>query len=261
MTDIWKPDTFFVNGRKSKLHKITVPNRFSRLTPDGTVSYSQRLTISANCPMGLFKFPLDSQVCPLQISSYGYPGEELVYKWKTKALGFAKIQMAQFLYMRFEHGVNLNITNRKLEAGRRVDSVAFVHFFVERQTGYFLLQVRRKTCSFSLSFQLFLPFNIKIYAPLLLIVFCSWVGFWIVKTDVPGRAGLGITTVLSIAKIGFVGGAGKPQVPYAPAMDTFVIICFVFVFASLIEVRIVWGCHGLLVKCTIKFIFYEYSSM
>ncbi len=81
-------------------------------------------------------------------------------------------------------------------------------------------------------------------------------GFWIVKTDVPGRAGLGITTVLSIAKIGFVGGAGKPQVPYATAMDTFVIICFVFVFASLIEVRIVWGCHGLLVKNTIKFIFY-----
>ena len=24
---IWKPDTIFVNGKKSKLHKITVPNR------------------------------------------------------------------------------------------------------------------------------------------------------------------------------------------------------------------------------------------
>ncbi len=56
------PDTFFVNGGKSKLHKITVPNRFSRLQPDGTVGYSQRLTVHAMCAMGLFKFPLDSQV-------------------------------------------------------------------------------------------------------------------------------------------------------------------------------------------------------
>ena len=44
---IWKPDTFFVNGKKSKMHKITVPNKFLRISPDGQVSYSQRLTIHA----------------------------------------------------------------------------------------------------------------------------------------------------------------------------------------------------------------------
>ena len=31
--------------------------------PDGTVSYSQRLTLKADCPMQLQKFPFDSQVC------------------------------------------------------------------------------------------------------------------------------------------------------------------------------------------------------
>ncbi len=77
----------------------------------------------------------------------------------------------------------------------------------------------------------------QIYFPLLLMVFCSWVSFWIVKTDAPGRAALGITTVLSVAKLGFVGGFAKPEVPYATAIDTFVIICFVWVFASLIEVK------------------------
>ena len=29
--------------------------------PDGTVSYSQRLTLKADCPMQLQKFPFDSQ--------------------------------------------------------------------------------------------------------------------------------------------------------------------------------------------------------
>ena len=29
LAKIWVPDTFFVNGKKSFLHKITVPNRFA----------------------------------------------------------------------------------------------------------------------------------------------------------------------------------------------------------------------------------------
>ena len=41
LAKIWVPDTFFVNGKKSFLHKITVPNRFIRVFPDGMVSYSQ----------------------------------------------------------------------------------------------------------------------------------------------------------------------------------------------------------------------------
>ena len=38
---IWVPDTFIVNGKKSYLHKVTVPNRFIRISPNGRVSYSQ----------------------------------------------------------------------------------------------------------------------------------------------------------------------------------------------------------------------------
>lgn len=235
LTDIWKPDTVFVNGMTSKLHRITVPNRFSRLTPDGTISYSQRLTVHAGCAMDLVKFPLDSQVCPLLIGSFGYPAAEIQFQWQDpvgspikkiilatfffylshQPVEIGDIQMSQFLYIKSSNGVETKVSNRKLEAGLRNDSIAYLHLYFERQTGYFILQI---------------------YTPLLLMVFCSWVAFWIVRTDVPSRCGLGVTTVLSVAKIGFVGGAGKPQVPYATALDTFVIICFLSVFASLIEV-------------------------
>ena len=68
LAKIWVPDTYFVNGMKSYLHKITVPNRFVRISPDGKVSYSQRLTLWATCPMNLRKFPLDSQVIFLHFS-------------------------------------------------------------------------------------------------------------------------------------------------------------------------------------------------
>ena len=39
------------------------------------------------------------------------------------------------------------------------------------------------------------------FFPLFLIVACSWVAFFIVKTDVPARCGLGVTTVLSITTL------------------------------------------------------------
>ena len=45
---------------------------------------------------------------------------------------------------------------------------------------------------------------------------------------------VGVTTVLTVTKLGFLP-SGKPVVPYATAMDVFVIICFFSVFASLIE--------------------------
>ena len=45
---------------------------------------------------------------------------------------------------------------------------------------------------------------------------------------------LGATSVLSIVNIGF-GGKSRPHVGYATALDTFIILCFIAVFAALIE--------------------------
>jgi gamma-aminobutyric acid receptor subunit alpha len=51
---VWKPDTYFVNGKKSYLHKITVPNRLLRLKSDGTMLYSQRLTVKVGVNRMIF---------------------------------------------------------------------------------------------------------------------------------------------------------------------------------------------------------------
>jgi hypothetical protein len=62
--------------------------------------------------------------------------------------------MAQFILKRYAFDVTTNITNRKIAAGFRNDSIAYLNFFLERQTGYFILQY---------------------YTPLTVIVMCSWV--------------------------------------------------------------------------------------
>lgn len=42
LAKIWKPDTYFYNGKQSYLHTITTPNKFVRLHQDGRVLYSSR---------------------------------------------------------------------------------------------------------------------------------------------------------------------------------------------------------------------------
>jgi len=39
---IWKPDTYFLNGKDSYLHTITEPNKLLRINPNGTILYSMR---------------------------------------------------------------------------------------------------------------------------------------------------------------------------------------------------------------------------
>lgn len=69
---IWKPDTYFYNGKQSYLHTITTPNKFVRIYQNGRVLYSSRLTIKAGCPMNLADFPMDIQKCPLKFGSCEY---------------------------------------------------------------------------------------------------------------------------------------------------------------------------------------------
>lgn len=43
---LWVPDTYFLNDKKSFVHGVTVKNRMIRLHPDGTVLYGLRSVLS-----------------------------------------------------------------------------------------------------------------------------------------------------------------------------------------------------------------------
>ncbi|XP_036378934.1 gamma-aminobutyric acid receptor subunit alpha-6 isoform X2 [Megalops cyprinoides] len=86
VSKIWTPDTFFRNGKRSISHNMTTPNKLFRIMQNGTVLYTMRLTINAECPMRLMNFPMDGHACPLKFGSYAYPISEIVYTWKKGPL-------------------------------------------------------------------------------------------------------------------------------------------------------------------------------
>ncbi|KAM7354745.1 gamma-aminobutyric acid type A receptor subunit Grd isoform 2-T3 [Cochliomyia hominivorax] len=96
---IWKPDTYFYNGKQSYLHTITTPNKFVRIYQNGRVLYSSRLTIKAGCPMNLEDFPMDIQKCPLKFGSFGYTTADVIYRWNNErpAVAIAEdMKLSQF---------------------------------------------------------------------------------------------------------------------------------------------------------------------
>ncbi|XP_020297630.1 gamma-aminobutyric acid receptor subunit beta isoform X11 [Pseudomyrmex gracilis] len=79
--NIWVPDTFFVNEKQSYFHIATTSNEFIRIHHSGSITRSIRLTITASCPMNLQYFPMDRQLCHIEIESFGYTMRDIRYKW------------------------------------------------------------------------------------------------------------------------------------------------------------------------------------
>ncbi|CAL1280786.1 unnamed protein product [Larinioides sclopetarius] len=224
---IWKPDTYFHNGKGSYLHTITLPNKLLRIFQDGQVLYSMRLTIKATCPMLLQNFPMDKQSCPLVFGSYGYTVDHLRYQWES---GDA-VSLNEGLVLSQYDLIDFPMKNATISANSGMFSVLQVNFNLRRHMGYFLIQV---------------------YVPCILIVVLSWVSFWINREATADRVGLGnflievgkvsnvcsfpgITTVLTLSTFGLDTKTDLPKVSYPTALDWFVIMCFTFVIATLLE--------------------------
>ncbi|XP_072352809.1 gamma-aminobutyric acid receptor subunit beta-1-like isoform X2 [Scyliorhinus torazame] len=102
---LWVPDTYFINDKKSFVHGVTVKNRMIRLHPDGTVLYSLRITTTAACMMDLRRYPLDEQNCTLEIESYGYTTDDIEFQWtggNYAVTGVEKIELPQFSIVEYK---------------------------------------------------------------------------------------------------------------------------------------------------------------
>nr|XP_057919656.1 gamma-aminobutyric acid receptor subunit alpha-4 isoform X2 [Doryrhamphus excisus] len=213
VTKVWTPDTFFRNGKKSVAHNMTAPNKLFRIMKNGTILYTMRLTISAECPMKLVDFPMDGHACPLKFGSYAYPKTEMIYTWTKGPEHSVEVPPESSSLVQYDLiGQTVSSETIKSITGEYV--VMTVYFHLKRKMGYFMIQT---------------------YIPCIMTVILSQVSFWINKESVPARTVFGITTVLTMTTLSISARHSLPKVSYATAMDWFIAVCFAFVFSALIE--------------------------
>uniref|UniRef100_G3TVH0 Gamma-aminobutyric acid type A receptor subunit alpha6 n=1 Tax=Loxodonta africana TaxID=9785 RepID=G3TVH0_LOXAF len=213
VSKIWTPDTFFRNGKKSIAHNMTTPNKLFRIMQNGTILYTMRLTINADCPMRLVNFPMDGHACPLKFGSYAYPKSEIIYTWKKGPLYSVEVPEESSSLLQYDL-IGQTVSSETIQSNTGEYVIMTVYFHLQRKMGYFMIQI---------------------YTPCIMTVILSQVSFWINKESVPARTVFGITTVLTMTTLSISARHSLPKVSYATAMDWFIAVCFAFVFSALIE--------------------------
>ncbi|XP_007905471.1 gamma-aminobutyric acid receptor subunit delta isoform X1 [Callorhinchus milii] len=209
---LWLPDTFIVNAKSAWFHDVTVENKLIRLQPDGVILYSIRITSTVACDMDLTKYPMDEQECMFDLESYAYSAEDIVYHWsdnQDQIHGLDNIQLAQFTITNYHFVTEM----MNFKSAGRFPRLS-LRFQLRRNRGVYIMQS---------------------YMPSILLVAMSWVSFWISQSAVPARVSLGITTVLTMTTLMVSARSSLPRASAIKALDVYFWICYVFVFAALVE--------------------------
>jgi len=209
MKSIWVPDTFFVNEKKSYDHQATTDNQFLRIMYTGNILRSVRITVKASCPLDLQCFPMDSQMCTLEIESFGYTMSDIRFRWED---GENSVQMSPDVSLpEFKVlGHRQRIIEASLSSGnysRLLGDVVFV-----RGVG---------------------PYVIQVYLPLGLMVMMSWLALWL--REVTARVGLCMISILTVIIIIISIHSSLPRISYFTAIDVYFYVCFLSIFAILME--------------------------
>lgn len=208
----WIPNIEFIN----KLDDIIIDKSVLTIFDDGLVVYRKRFNCHFHSKMDLTKFPFDTQTFVINFESFLYKNHELTFvnpnlfydksfsdidpEWKVKE------QYAEIKVMKYKGGF-FEDTNNKEDIYSRTSFV----FKFKRKAGYYLWQV------------LF---------PLFLIVFSSWVIFWIKSyTD---QLNIGFTLLLTVVAFNFFSNSLLPKLPYNTFLESVIILSYISITSSII---------------------------
>ncbi len=213
MEKVWRPDVFFRNEIESRWHDVTVSNKLMRVKPSGEVWYVVKVSATLSCPMSLQNYPFDSQECPILFESYGYTMDVLYLTWLKSAVDVdPDVQLPQF---------TLRDTDF-LDCSQNYTAGWFpclkINFILDREVGYFASQV---------------------FFPSVLLVALSWLAFWLGRDTPTARVLVGLLVMTSLTMVSNSSNDALPEVSYTKAIDVWFAICFLFVFAVLLEVAAV----------------------
>ncbi|XP_015762468.1 PREDICTED: gamma-aminobutyric acid receptor subunit beta-2-like [Acropora digitifera] len=212
---IWTPDTYFWNVKHAKYHRVTRENMRVRISADGEIYFSTRISVVAHCDMDLHMYPMDTQTCELRIESYAHTMDDVDYKWRSgnnKGIEIVSSKMAQFDLLRYETFNDASINSKGSFAKLRAE------FKFRRRLDYHISSV---------------------YLPEVILVVLSWCTFFITPSAVPARVSLSITTILTTILLSSTVNSEIPKVSYLKSIDFFMLTSFGFIFSALVEYIIV----------------------
>jgi gamma-aminobutyric acid receptor subunit beta len=203
--EVWVPRVLIVNDRGLTNQLPLVVD----VDDAGNVELRSRLTGELAGDLQFQEFPFDVQRLPIDVVSYQYSAEELRFAADSTISGDDggfSIEGWRVRILEPEFG-EYAVQGTELVRPR-------LTFFLEaeRVTEYYLLTM---------------------FVPMSLIIFMSWMVFWLQPEIVPSRIALSTGAIFSMIAFGFTIRLSLPQVSYMTRADMFVLGCTMLVFLAL----------------------------
>ncbi|KAI6241941.1 Glycine receptor subunit beta-type 4 [Aphelenchoides fujianensis] len=207
-------------------HPILITHQFVErmmmiVYPDGLVFKSLRTVVTLSCMMDLQFYPADQQSCPLTIQSYAYIENLMNLSWHVDP---------PFYPIASNEALKLN--------DMEIKEIKY-----ERCSGpYTMLRgVGNWSCirAFIVMKRLMLYHIVQTFIPSAMLVFISWISFWLPPRASPARISLVVTSLLTLTTQSNGARQDLPQVSYLSALDIWQFVCQALIFAVLLEYSVV----------------------
>ncbi|XP_023330045.1 glycine receptor subunit alpha-4 [Eurytemora carolleeae] len=212
-SSIWIPDIFVDLAKDMRTPTFFMKPASLRVYSDSLIRYSARINFDVACNMDFRYYPVDDQTCEVKFESFGLQSNQIVFNWIPDSMN-----------------VNYNITlSQFLFKVRAIDSYATDYYDLKypglklqihltRQIGYHLVQT---------------------YIPSTVFLVLAWMGLFIPKEIIPGRVGMGMTTILTQTSMFSATRQHVPKVSYITWLDVWMLVCMIFVFSTMVEFIVV----------------------
>ncbi len=211
LSKIWHPRLQIVNRQRLQ---STFPDEV-RISPEGEVTYTQRVWGNFSQPLVLNDFPFDHQLLRIDLVAAGYRDHQVVL---TDDPGDPSV-VGDSLSISDWTVAGWEGSSKSLALTKGSPKLPAFRFSVEvqRNYGYYLVNV---------------------IIPLVMIIFMSWVVFWIKPGNSGPRISVSVTAMLTLVAYRFAVGASLPKISYLTRMDWFILGSSLLVFVALLEVVI-----------------------
>ncbi|KAI1298773.1 Glutamate-gated chloride channel alpha [Halotydeus destructor] len=200
---LWLPNVFFKDTQSSSTMS-GVFNPVSEITVDAAmaIQFRSRMTLKFSCPMDLFRYPQDNQVCHFDMLPSEFQVQLVWGKFELKPQRFPKF----YLYSHYSE----NCTHLDDYLDRSCIRGSIKLF---RKLGHYV---------------------IRVYAPSFLMTITCFLGFWIPILGWPARVAIVVTPMLSIITMQ-VAVYNDIGISYIVGLHIWMAFCELFAFLSILE--------------------------
>jgi hypothetical protein len=209
--EIWTPRIILSNEQRTWR---TMPEIYE-VSPNGEVTYTQRIWGSFSQQLVLRDFPFDTQQFEITFVStrFGQSEVKLVSDPNFSTVISDRLSVPSWRLL----STSIDLSPYKIVAEEAGQPAFTFSFTAQRIANYYL---------------------IFMVLPLVLILGMSWIVFWIDATEMSLRFGLASTSMLTLIAYRFAMASELPNISYLTRMDIFMVGSTVLVFLALLAVAI-----------------------